>query len=141
MGPQHRTEIFSSNYNGLQVTATQRLAHHVSASGYYTGRSQLATFLCRMVSGWFNSDINNLKAERSRNGNDLTHQAVMSVIWQPEISTRTRSPVNCERWELLHCPFPLGRSLWSGEWCRSRHSCQNAHRVAARDSSSSIISR
>lgn len=99
--------VFSSNYNGLQVTVTQRLAHHVSASGYYTWSKSISDVpLQNGVPAGSIQDINNLGAERSRNGNDLTHQAVMSVIWQPELSTQNaivRSIVN--GWEVA----PIGR--------------------------------
>jgi hypothetical protein len=109
--------IFNSNYNGLQVTVTQRLAHHVSASGYYTWSKSISDVPMQNGTPFGNiQDINNLKAERSRNGNDLTHQAVMSVIWQPELSTQnaiTRSIVN--GWEVasiarLHSGAPFGVS-------------------------------
>ena len=106
--------VFNTSYNGLQVTVTQRMTHHVSASGYYSWSKSISDV--PMQGGVPTASIqdnNNLKAERSRTANDLTHQAVISVIWQPELSTQnviTHSILN--GWEIapivrLHTGAPF----------------------------------
>jgi hypothetical protein len=83
--------MFNTSYNGLQVSVTKRMAHHVSASGYYSWSKSLSDV--PMQGGVPTAgiqDVNNLKSERSRTANDLAHQAVISVIWQPELTTNNR---------------------------------------------------
>jgi len=98
---------FNTNYNGLQVTVTQRMAHHLSASGYYSWSKSISDVpLENSIPTGNVQDVNNLKAERARTANDLTHQAVISLIWQPVFSAQnliTRSVVN--GWEIA----PLAR--------------------------------
>jgi hypothetical protein len=107
--------IFQSDYNGLQVTVTKRLAHHVNASGYYTwSKSLTGGTLQGGTPGGSIQDVNNLRAERSRAANDIAQQAVMSLIYQSQYSFQnkiTRSIVN--GWELapivrLHTGTPFG---------------------------------
>jgi hypothetical protein len=98
---------FNTNYNGLQVTVTQRMAHHLSVSGYYSWSKSISDVpLENSIPTGNVQDVNDLKAERGRTANDLTHQAVISLIWQPFFSVQnliTRSVVN--GWEIA----PLAR--------------------------------
>jgi hypothetical protein len=105
---------FNTSYNGLQVTVTQRMAHHLSASGYYSWSKSITDVpLENGVPTGSVQDMNNLKAERSRTAYDLTHQAVISLIWQPELHIQnliTRSVLN--GWEIapiarLHTGAPF----------------------------------
>jgi hypothetical protein len=105
---------FNTSYNGLQVTVTQRMAHHLSASGYYSWSKSISDVpLENSIPTGNVQDVNNLKAERGRTANDLTHQAVISLIWQPVFrvqSLMTRSVVN--GWEIaslarLHTGAPF----------------------------------
>ena len=107
--------IFHTDYNGLQISVTHRLAHHFSASGYYTwSKSISAVPLEGGTPGGSIQNPNNLAAERSRTANDLTHQAVFAIIWQPELALNNRivkAAIN--GWELtplvrLHTGAPFG---------------------------------
>ena len=83
--------VFHTDYNGLQISATQRLAHHFSVSGYYTWSKSLSDVgLEGGTPGGSIQNPNNLAAERSRTANDLTHQSVFSIIWQPQVATNNR---------------------------------------------------
>ena len=106
---------FHTDYNGLQISVTQRLAHHFSVSGYYTwSKSISAVPLEGGTPGGSIQNVNNLAAERSRTANDLTHQAVFAIIWQPELALNNRivkTAIN--GWELtplvrLHSGAPFG---------------------------------
>ena len=106
---------FSTNYNGLQISAAQRLAHHFSVSGYYTWSKSISDVgLEGGTPGGSIQNVNNIAAERSRTANDLTHQAVFSIIWQPEVGLNNRlvkAAIN--GWELtplvrLHSGAPFG---------------------------------
>jgi hypothetical protein len=82
---------FHTDYNGLQISVAQRLAHHFSVSGYYTWSKALSDVgLEGGTPGGSIQNVNNIRAERSRTGNDLTHQAVFAIIWQPEIALSNR---------------------------------------------------
>jgi len=107
--------IFHTDYNGLQISVTQRLAHHFSASGYYTwSKSISAVPLEGGTPGGAIQNVNNLAAERSRTANDLTQQAVFAIIWQPELALSNRiASTAINGWELtplvrLHTGAPFG---------------------------------
>jgi len=109
--------IFHTDYNGLQISVTQRLAHHVSASGYYSWSKAIYDVpLEGGTPGGAIQDVNNIRAERSRTANDLTHQAVFSINWQPELAINSRivkAVVN--GWQVtplvrLHSGAPFGIS-------------------------------
>lgn len=105
---------FHTDYNALQVSATQRLSHHVSASGYYTWSKSLSDVQLETgIPGGGIQDVNNLPAERGRTANDLTHQAVFAIIWQPAVEVRNRAVKTVlNGWELsplvrLHSGAPF----------------------------------
>jgi hypothetical protein len=83
--------IFHTNYNGFQISVTQRLAHHVSANGYYTWSKAISDVPMQGgTPGGAIQNVNNIRAERARTANDLTHQAVFTINWQPELATDNR---------------------------------------------------
>ena len=111
---------FHTDYNALQISATQRLAHHVSASGYYSWSKSLSDVpLETGIPGGGIEDVNNLRAERGRTSNDLTHQAVFAIIWQPQTSKGHRAvKAVLNGWEVsplvrLHsgAPFSVGNGV------------------------------
>ena len=111
------TTIFHTDYNGLQVSFTQRMSHHVSASGYYTWSKSINDVpLEGGTPGGSIQNVNNIRAERSRTANDQTHQVVFTINWQPEISIGNRivkAIVN--GWQItplvrLHTGTPFGIS-------------------------------
>jgi hypothetical protein len=95
--------VFNSSYNGLQVSVTKRLSHQFSASGYYTWSKTMGDVAMQGATPAGSvQDVNNLKAERSRAANDLTHQAVISLIWQPEVTLSNRVVKNIVNgWEIV----------------------------------------
>ncbi len=112
--------VFNASYNGLQISVTKRLSHQISASGYYSWSKTMGDVALQGATPAGSvQDVNNLKAERSRAANDLTNQAVISLIWQPEVTFNNRmvkSIVN--GWEVvpltrLHtgAPFTIANGI------------------------------
>ena len=106
--------MFHTDYNGLQISVTQRLAHQFRVSGYYTWSKSLSDVgLEGGTPGGSIQNPNNLRAERSRTGNDLTHQAVFAITWQPQVTTNNRIVrTSITGWELtplvrLHSGAPF----------------------------------
>ena len=106
--------VFHTDYNALQVSATQRLAHHFSASGYYSWSKSLSDVqLETSIPGGGIQDASNLRPERGRTADDLTHQAVVAIIWQSQISKGNRAArAVLNGWEVsplvrLHSGAPL----------------------------------
>ena len=82
---------FSTNYNGLQISLTRRLARQVSASGYYSWSKALSEVpLQGGTPAGGVQNVNNLAAEHSRTGSDYTHQATLAIIWHPAIASQSR---------------------------------------------------
>ncbi|PWU08137.1 MAG: TonB-dependent receptor, partial [Terriglobia bacterium] len=82
---------FNTDYNGLQISFTRRLSHQFSATGYYAWQKTMSDV---PVQGGTPAggveDVNNLALERSRTGNDYTHQATIAIIWHPALSGGSR---------------------------------------------------
>lgn len=82
---------FNASYNALQVQVTKRMSHQLSASGYYSWSKTMNDLsLQNRNPGAGIQDVNNLSAERGRASLDLTHQAVISLIWQPQVGFTNR---------------------------------------------------
>ena len=105
---------FNTDYNGLQVSVTRRLARQVSASGYYSWSKAISDVpLQGGVPAGGVQNVNNLAAERSRTNSDYTHQATLAIIWHPTVSSGSamlKAIVN--GWEIaplarLHTGAPL----------------------------------
>lgn len=105
---------FKTNYNGLQVSVTRRMARQVSASGYYSWSKAINDVpLSNGIPSGSIQNLNKLAAERSRTANDLTHQAAISLIWLPEVSRTNRiAAAAVNGWQLapivrLHTGAPM----------------------------------
>jgi hypothetical protein len=82
---------FNTDYNGLQVSFTRRLAHQISASGYYSWSKAMSDVpLQGGVPTAGIQNVDNLAAERSRTGSDYTQQATIAIIWRPTVSGGSR---------------------------------------------------
>lgn len=77
----------NSNYNALQVTAEQRLTHHLSARGYYTWSKTLQSNALDSTSGlngvFVDSNLPQLEY-RQRSDQDRRHMMTMSLVWKPD---------------------------------------------------------
>jgi hypothetical protein len=77
----------NSNYNSLQVTVTQRLTHHLSASGYYTWSKTLQSNTLDTTGGLSGTfqDVNYAQLEyRQRSDQDRRQMMTMHFIWKPD---------------------------------------------------------
>ena len=78
---------FASNYNGLQISATQRMNHGVSFVAAYTWsktidyNSQAITYYHILGHPVFPQNTYNLKAERGLSSFDIPQRFVLSGIW------------------------------------------------------------
>jgi hypothetical protein len=78
--------VFSTNYNGLQVSLTRRLARQISASGYYSWSKAMADVPMQGgVPAGGVQNVNNLAAEHTRTGSDYSQQATLALIWHPAV--------------------------------------------------------
>jgi hypothetical protein len=76
----------SSNYNGLQVTVTQRITHHVSASGSYTWSHTIASNALdgtALTSTFVDQNYPQLEAHQ-RSDQDRRNMMIMSFVWKPD---------------------------------------------------------
>ena len=77
----------NSNYNGLQVTVTQRITHHVSARGYYSWSHTLQSNTLDSTGGLNGTfvDANYPQLEyRQRSDQDRHNMMTMSFSWKPD---------------------------------------------------------
>jgi outer membrane receptor protein involved in Fe transport len=77
----------NSNYNGLQVTVTQRLTHHVSAKGYYSWSKTLQSNALDSTGGLNGVFVDNNYPQleyRQRSDQDRRHMMTMSFVWKPD---------------------------------------------------------
>jgi hypothetical protein len=73
----------TAQYHGFQLSATKRMSHHFSLSGFYTYNKTLESVqLQNNTSQGGAQDFRNLRAERGRADDDLRHQIVMSGLWE-----------------------------------------------------------
>ena len=76
----------TSNYNGLQVTVTQRITHHISASGNYTWSHTIASNALdgtALTSTFIDQNFPQLEAHQ-RSDQDRHNMFIMSFVWQPD---------------------------------------------------------
>jgi outer membrane receptor protein involved in Fe transport len=76
----------NSNYNGLQVTVTQRLTHRVSASGFYSWSHTLASNALdgtNLAATFIDQNYPQLEAHQ-RSDQDRRNMMSMSFVWKPD---------------------------------------------------------
>ncbi|MGH9512612.1 MAG: carboxypeptidase regulatory-like domain-containing protein [Terriglobales bacterium] len=75
----------TASYNGLQVSAVERLSHHLSFNAWYTWSHTFDSVqLDNNTAQGLVEDFNNFQLDRGPGDFDLRHQAVISLIYQPD---------------------------------------------------------
>jgi outer membrane receptor protein involved in Fe transport len=80
----------TTDYNGLQISVTQKLSHRISINGFYIWSKALSSASLQTTGNIGNSaatepeDYNDLALERQRSDNDQREQAVISFVWKPD---------------------------------------------------------
>jgi len=75
----------TASYNGLQISAVQRLSHHLTFNAFYTySKTFDSVQLQNSTSQGGVQNFANIGEDRGRADTDLRHQAVVSMIWQPD---------------------------------------------------------
>ncbi len=75
----------TASYNGLQITATQRLSHHLMFNAFYTySKTFDSVQLQNSTSQGGVQNFANMGEDRGRADTDMRHQMVVSMIWQPD---------------------------------------------------------
>ena len=84
------TDSQTTNYHGLQVTATKRLSAHVSINAWYIWSKSMASASLQTTGNIGNSaatqpeDYYNLSLEKQLSDNDARHQANLALVWKPD---------------------------------------------------------
>jgi outer membrane receptor protein involved in Fe transport len=76
----------TSNYNGLQVNVTQRITHHISASGYYIWNHSIQSNALdgtALTATFVDQNYPQLEAHQ-RSDQDRRNTMTMSFIWKPD---------------------------------------------------------
>ncbi len=82
----------TASYHGLQITATQRLSHHLSFNAFYTYSKTLDSVqLQNSTTQGGVQNFANIVEDRGRADTDMRHQMVVSMIWQPDYYTGKNS--------------------------------------------------
>jgi len=78
----------TASYNGLQVSAVQRLSHHLSFNAWYVYSHTFDSVqLDNNTAQGLVEDFNNMRLDRGPADFDLRHQVVVSMIYQPDYYT------------------------------------------------------
>jgi hypothetical protein len=73
----------TASYNGLQLTVTQRMSHHLLFNAFYTFSKTLSSVqLDSNTTQGGVQDVNNLRMDRGRADFDIRHMFVGSAVWQ-----------------------------------------------------------
>ena len=111
----------TASYNGLQISAVERLSHHLSFNAWYTYSHTFDSVqLDANTAQQPVQDFNNPALDRGPADFDLRHQAVVSMIYQPDYYTGEnrflRNTIN--GWSIapifsIHSgtPFTVGNSI------------------------------
>jgi hypothetical protein len=75
----------TASYNGLQISAVERLSHHLSFNAWYVYSNTFDSVqLDNNTAQGGVEDYNNLRLDRGPADFDIRHQAVVSMIFQPD---------------------------------------------------------
>jgi hypothetical protein len=75
----------TASYNGLQISATQRTAHHVSFNAFYIySKTFDSVQLQNNTTQALVQNFTNMAEDRGRADTDMRHQLVVAMIWQPD---------------------------------------------------------
>lgn len=82
----------TASYNGLQVSGQHRMSHHLTLNGWYAwSKSFDSVQIDNNTAQGGVQDFNNMAADRGRADIDMRHQAVVSLIFQPDYYTGDNS--------------------------------------------------
>jgi hypothetical protein len=79
-----------ADYNGLQITASKKMAHHLMLNAFYVYSKTLESVELQnnttnpTAAGQVPQDYQLLSAEGGRADDDMRHQFVTSLVWQPD---------------------------------------------------------
>ena len=75
----------TASYHGLQISATQRMSHHLSFNAFYIySKTFDSVQLQNNTTQALVQDFTNMAADRGRADTDMRHQLVVSMTWQPD---------------------------------------------------------
>ncbi len=75
----------TASYHGLQISATQRMSHHLSFNAFYIySKTFDSVQLQNNTTQALVQDFFNMGADRGRADTDMRHQLVVAMIWQPD---------------------------------------------------------
>jgi hypothetical protein len=78
----------TASYNGMQISAVERLSHHVSFNGWYAWSNTFDSVqIDNNTAQGLVEDFSNPRLDRGPADIDMRHQAVVSMIWQPDYYT------------------------------------------------------
>lgn len=78
----------TASYNALQITAVQRMSRHLSFNAFYVfGKAFDSAQLDNNTAQGGVQNFANISEDRGRADIDMRHQAVVSMIWQPDYYT------------------------------------------------------
>jgi len=78
----------TASYNGLQISAVQRMSHHLSFNAFYIySKTFDSVQLQNNTTQGLVQDFANSAEDRGRADTDMRHQLVVSMIWQPDYYT------------------------------------------------------
>jgi len=78
----------TASYNGLQISAQQRMSHHLTVNGWYSwAKAWDSVQIDNNTAQGLVQDFSNPQADRGRADIDMRHQAVISLTYQPDYYT------------------------------------------------------
>ena len=78
----------TASYNGLQISAQQRMSHHLTFNGWYGWAKAFDSVqIDNNTAQGGVQNFNNMAADRGRADIDMRHQAVVSLTFQPDYYT------------------------------------------------------
>ncbi len=105
----------TASYNGLQISATQRMSHHLSFNAFYIySKTFDSVQLQNSTTQALVQNFANIGQDRGPADTDMRHQVVLSMIWQPDYYNGENSMVRhiVNGWSVspilkLHSGFPF----------------------------------
>jgi hypothetical protein len=105
----------TASYNGLQISATQRMSHHLSFNAFYIySKTFDSVQLQNNTTQALVQDFASISGDRGPADTDMRHQLVLSMIWQPDYYSGGNSVVRhiVNGWSVspilkLHSGFPF----------------------------------
>jgi hypothetical protein len=105
----------TASYNGLQISATQRMSHHLSFNAFYIySKTFDSVQLQNNTTQALVQNFANMGEDRGRADTDMRHQLVVAMVWHPDYYSGGNSVVRhvTHGWSVapilkLHSGFPF----------------------------------